>query len=132
MKLRTVILLMAIHLFSIYCFAETEKGLLPEVRLNNNEDENEKKAFSSEILITRSENKAIESLQAILKKQKGSKNEADLWYRLAELYMRRSKSGRFFDLHKDTPMMKLSSFPVPNEKGSEVIKRAIKIYSKLE
>ncbi len=132
MKLRTVILLMAIHLFSIYCFAETEKGLLPEVRLNNNEDDNEKKAFSSEIMITRSENKAIESLQLIIKKQKGSKNEADLWYRLAELYMRRSKSGRFFDLHKDTPMMKLSSFPVPNEKGSEAMKRAIKIYSKIE
>lgn len=132
MKLRTVVLLMAIHIFSLYCFAETEKGLLPEVRLNNNEDDNEKKAFSSEILITRSENKAIESLQAIIKKQKGSKAEPDLWYRLAELYMRRSKSGRFFDLHKETPMMKLSSFPVPNEKGSEAMKRAIKIYSKIE
>ncbi|QDK37329.1 tetratricopeptide repeat protein [Bdellovibrio sp. NC01] len=132
MKLRTVFLLLAIHLFSIYCFAETEKGLLPEVRLSGNEDDNERKALSSEIMITRSENKAIESLQAILKKQKGSKNEADLWYRLAELYMRRSKSGRFFDLHKDTPLMKLSSFPVPNEKGAEAIKRAIKIYNKIE
>lgn len=135
MKLRlgkTVVLLLAIHLFSMYCFAETEKGLLPEVRLGNNENDNEKKAFSSEIMITRSENKAIESLQKIIAKNKGSKNEADLWYRLAELYMRRSKSGRFFDLHKDTPMMKLSSFPVPNEKGAEAVKRAIKIYTKIE
>lgn len=132
MKLQTILLLLAIHLFSLYCFAETEKGLLPEVRLTNNEDDNDKKSFSSEIMITRSENKAIDSLQAVLKKQKGSVNEADLWYRLAELYMRRSKSGRFFDLHKDTPMMRLSSFPVRNEKGSEAIKRAIKIYSKIE
>ncbi|WP_415063418.1 tetratricopeptide repeat protein [Bdellovibrio sp.] len=133
--LRTVILLLAFHLFSIYCFAaeRNSKGLLPEVRLNNgSEVENDKKAFSSEIMITRSENKAIESLQAIIKKQKGSKDEADLWYRLAELYMRRSKSGRFFDLHKDTPLMKLSPFPVPNEKGADAIKRASKIYTKIE
>ncbi|WII72040.1 tetratricopeptide repeat protein [Bdellovibrio sp. 22V] len=131
--MRTVILLLAFHLFSMYCFAAEQKGLLPEVRLKNgNEEENERKAFSSEIMITRSENKAIESLQVIIKKKKGSREEADLWYRLAELYMRRSKSGRFFDLHQDTKLMKLSPFPVPNEKGSEAVKRAIKIYTKIE
>ncbi|MNK26233.1 Outer membrane protein assembly factor BamD [compost metagenome] len=133
--LRGTILLLVIHLFSIYCFAvdKNEKGLLPEVRIGTgSEAENERKAFSSEIMITRSENRAIESLQSILKKQKGSKEEADLWYRLAELYMRRSKSGRFFDLHQNTPLLKLSPFPVPNEKGLEAVKRAIKIYSKIE
>ncbi|MEN0057491.1 MAG: tetratricopeptide repeat protein [Bdellovibrio sp.] len=133
--IRTVIVLIAFHLFSMYCFAadKNAKGLLPEVRLNNgSEADNEKKAFSSEIMITRSENKAIESLQSIIKKKKGAKEEADLWYRLAELYMRRSKSGRFFDLHQDTPLLRLSPFPVPNEKGAEAIKRAIKIYTKIE
>lgn len=133
--IRALILLLALHLISFYSFAAEKdtKGLLPEVRMNtNNENENERKAFSSEIMITRSENKAIESLQTIIKKNKGGKNEADLWYRLAELYMRRSKSGRFFDLHKDTPLMKFSPFPVPNERGSEAIKRAIKIYTKIE
>ncbi|KYG64980.1 adventurous gliding motility protein U [Bdellovibrio bacteriovorus] len=133
--LRAVIILLAFHLFSIYCFAaeKNAKGLLPEVRLtNNNEDENEKRAFKSEVMITRSENKAIESLQQIIKKKKGSREEADLWYRLAELYMRRSKSGRFFDLHQDTPLLKLSPFPVANEKGAEAVKRAAKIYTKIE
>lgn len=132
--IRAVILLLAFHLLSLASFAaeRNTKGLLPEVRLNNSEDENERKAFSSEIMITRSENKAIESLQTILKKKKGSPEEADLWYRLAELYMRRSKSGRFFDLHQDTPLLKLSPFPVPNEKGSDAVKRAIKIYTKIE
>lgn len=132
---RTVIILLAIHLFSIFCFAadKNAKGLLPEVRMNSgSEMENEKKAFSSEIMITRSENKAIESLQTILKKKKGSPEEVDLWYRLAELYMRRSKSGRFFDLHQDTKLMKLSPFPVPNERGADAVKRAIKIYTKIE
>lgn len=133
--IRTVVLLLAFHLFSHYCFAadKNTKGLLPEVSMTQgSESDNEKKAFSSEIMITRSENRAIESLQVIIKKNKGAKNEADLWYRLAELYMRRSKSGRFFDLHQDTPLMKLSPFPVPNERGAEAIKRAIKIYTKIE
>ncbi|MGZ3768090.1 MAG: tetratricopeptide repeat protein [Bdellovibrio sp.] len=131
---RTVVLLLAIHLFSIYCFAaeKSSKGLLPEVRLNDNENENEKKSFSSEVMITRSENKAIESLQGVIKKKKGSKEEPDLWYRLGELYMRRSKSGRFFELHKDTPLLKLSPFPIPNKMGAEAVKRAIKIYGKIE
>ena len=132
--LRAVVLLLAFHLFSIAVFAQKKdtKGLLPEVRMNNSEQDNEKKALSSEVMITRSENRAIESLQAIIKRKKGAPEEADLWYRLAEMYMRRSKSGRFFDLHQDTPLLKLSPFPIPNEKGSEAVKRAVKIYTKIE
>jgi TolA-binding protein len=131
----TLISILMIGLIPGAAFAvdKNTKGLIPEVRIGNgSEAENEQKAFSSEIMITRSENKAIESLQGIIKKKKGAREEADLWYRLAELYMRRSKSGRFFDLHQNTPLTKLSPFPVPNEKGSEAITRAIKIYTKIE
>lgn len=132
--LRTIALLLAFHIFSPYCFAaeRSSKGLLPEVRLNNNEEDNDRKSFSSEVMITRSENKAIESLQTVIAKKKGSKDEADLWYRLAELYMRRSKSGRFFELNKENPLMRLSPFPIPNKMGAEAVKRAIKIYTKIE
>lgn len=111
------------------------KGLLPEVRIgeNGNEVENDKKALTSEIMITRSENKAIESLQTLIKQRKpGSAGLADLYYRLAELYMRRSKSGRFFDMNQNNPVVKMSSFPVPNERGIEAIKRAITVYSRIE
>ncbi len=132
MKSAMLKLTIIILIFPILTFAQSEKGLLPEIRMSDNENENQSKALKSEIMITRTENKAIESLQVILKKQKGSPNEADLWYRLGELYMRRSKSGRFFDLNKETPLMKPSTFPIPNEKGSESIKRAIKIYTKIE
>lgn len=112
--------------------AQNTKGLLPEVRMGNNESDNEKKALTSEIMITRSENQAIGSLQSIIKKSKGAANEADLWYRLAELYMRRSKSGRFFDLHQNSSLVKFSAFPIANEKGATAINRAIKIYDKIE
>jgi TolA-binding protein len=111
------------------------KGLLPEVRIGEggNETENDKKALTSEILITRSENKAIESLQKLIKSKKpGSPENADLLYRLAELYMRRSKSGRFFDMNANNPVLQKSSFPIPNEHGADAVKRAIAIYTRLE
>ncbi len=118
--------------FAPSVFADETKGLLPEVRMGSNEESNEHKALSSEIMITRSENKAIESLQNLIKKRKGASEEASLWYRLAEMYMRRSKSGRFFDIHKDTKLLRLSPFPVPNETGKEAVRRAGNIYSKIE
>ncbi len=97
MKRSTLISILMIGLMPGAAFAvdKNTKGLIPEVRIGTgSEAENEQKAFSSEIMITRSENKAIESLQGILKKKKGSREEADLWYRLAELYLRRPKAGR--------------------------------------
>ncbi|HEY8272402.1 MAG TPA: tetratricopeptide repeat protein, partial [Pseudobdellovibrionaceae bacterium] len=111
------------------------KGLLPEVRIgeNGSEAENDRKTLTSEILITRSENKAIDSLQKLIKgKKPGSPESADLLYRLAEMYMRRSKSGRFFDMNANTPAVKLSPFPVPNERGADAVKRAIGVYTKIE
>lgn len=109
------------------------KGLLREIHLDSkNEDVNEARAMGSEILITRSENKALEALQSMLKKKKGTSQEAELLYRLAELYMRRSKSGRFFDLQIKAQSKQLSLFPVPDEKGADWIKKAIQVYSRIE
>ncbi|MFP5518838.1 MAG: tetratricopeptide repeat protein [Bdellovibrionia bacterium] len=112
--------------------AKSQRGLVPELKLSNNESENDKKALLSEVVITRAENKAIESLNALIKKKKGTPEEADLWYRLAELYMKRSKSGRFFDLHKNTKLMQYSPFPVPNESGAASLRQAASVYFKIE
>ncbi len=113
-------------------FAAETKGLLPEVRMGNSESENERKSFNSEILITQAENKAIDTLLGLIKQRKGAPEEADLHYRLAELYMRRSKSGRFFDLNKNSKLLKLSPFPVPADGGAESIRKASAIYYKIE
>lgn len=110
------------------------KGLLPELEIKNaNESENQKKALASEILISKTENRAIEVLQNILKKKKGAPDEPDLWNRLAELYMRRSKSGRFFDLNRDDHKI-LSTVPAEIKEQSALIniKKAIEIYTKIE
>lgn len=115
-----------------------ERGLLPEIRRDDkSESENDRKTLQSEILITKAENQAIASLQSLLKKKAGTREEPDLLYRLAELYMRRSKTGRFFDLvfGQNGAGGKLalpSSFPVPKEKGSDSIKKAIEVYTSIE
>ncbi len=108
------------------------KGLLPEFRINSeNEDQNQEKAFQSEILITKAENKAIDSLTKIITKKKGSPDEPDLLFRLAELYMRRAKSGRFFDLNVSSGS-RLSRFGLPNQKTQEALRSAIIAYSRIQ
>jgi tetratricopeptide (TPR) repeat protein len=110
-----------------------KKGLLPELKIdNNNEDLNEKKQLTSELMINKAEDKALESLQKLLKRNKGTAQEPDLLYRLAELYMRKSKTGRFFDLHQDSKTLKLSSFPIPPQKGKDWIRKASQVYSDIE
>lgn len=132
-NLKTSLLLLS--LFSTtqaFSAQESTKGLLPEVKLNSdNEDKNQETAFKSEVLITKAENKAIESLTQILKKKKGAPDEADLNYRLAEMYMRRAKSGRFFDL-SDKSDSKLNKLGMINQKSIESLKSAISIYNKIE
>ena len=104
----------------------TTKGIISDFKKEDN-------TLQSELLITKTEQKAIETLQKILTKKKGTSEEPDLLYRLAELYVRKSKSGRFFDLQlKEGKLNSLTSFPVPLAKGSDSLKKAISIYNDLE
>lgn len=85
-------------------FAEkktTPKGVMNELQLNKKtEAENLKTAAEVETLISKSEEKAIGQLEVLLKKYKGTSQEPDLLFRLAELYARRAKTGRFVDLYR--------------------------------
>lgn len=85
-------------------FAEKKpapKGVMNELQLNKKtEAENLKTAAEVETLISKSEEKAINQLEVLLKKYKGTSQEPDLLFRLAELYARRAKTGRFVDLYR--------------------------------
>lgn len=134
--MKNLILIAFIIAFNInnvaHATQEQTKGLLPEVRLNStNEDQNQDKAFQSEVLITKSENKAIDALIRIINKKKGSADEPDLLFRLAELYMRRAKSGRFFDLSV-TSESRLTRIGVPTQKTQEALKNAIAVYNRIQ
>jgi tetratricopeptide (TPR) repeat protein len=110
---------------------EEVKGLLPEISsTNESADEIDKKSMASELLISRSEEKATETLLKIIKKNKGAPHEPELHNRLAELHMRRSKSGRFFDLNRENASAQkaLQLFPVPLKSGKEYVKKAIQVY----
>ena len=134
MKFSKAILATLISLCSLtgWSAQENTKGLLPEVKLNSaNEDVNQKTAFTSEVLISKSELKAIESLKKIIAKKKGAVDESDLYYRLAELYMRRAKSGRFFDLNLEA-QKKLFNLGLPSQQARQYLKESITIYDLLE
>lgn len=108
-----------------------DKGLLPEIQLNqNSEDTNQEKSFKSEVLITKTENMAIEKLKKIIKKNVNSPEEADLLYRLSELYMRRAKSGRFFDLDAQF-VNRLNRQGLSSQKAQESLRQAIQIYTQI-
>lgn len=131
MKITLLLTTFVVPLLSVAA-PEIRKGLLPEVQLNSkNEDENTETAFKSEVLITKAENNAIESLKKIITKQEKAPHAADLYLRLAELYMRRAKSGRFFDLN-DNAKGKLNLYGVPTLKATESLNAAIEVYNKIE
>lgn len=110
-----------------------DRGLLPDLRMNSqNETENEKRGLQTELLITSAETKAIASLQNIIKRKKGSDEEPDLQHRLAEMYMRRARTGRFMDLNRNSKTLQLSSFPLPPEKGLDWIRKASETYGDIE
>ncbi|MBC7457303.1 MAG: tetratricopeptide repeat protein, partial [Bdellovibrionaceae bacterium] len=125
-KICLSLVVLATSMTSLASKTKDAKGLLPEVNLNSeSEDKNQDMAYKSEMLITKSENKAIESLQKIIQKKKGTTAEADLLYRLAELYMRRAKSGRFFDLNGEQKKAAVS------QSATVSLNAAVKIYDSI-
>ncbi len=133
MKTKAWIPILLSGLLTLPAFAAQKngKGLLPEVRLDStNEDKNTEKALQSELLITKAEDKAIESINRIILKKKGTPEEADLLFRLAELHMRRAKSGRFFDLNQK--VLKSEKQLPPQKNAIESLNSAIVIYNQLE
>ncbi|MGE0633169.1 MAG: tetratricopeptide repeat protein [Pseudobdellovibrionaceae bacterium] len=112
---------------------KVEKGLLGEIHPHASSAETDTAATTGEILVAESEQKAIQSLQSIIKRKKGSREEPSLYYRLAELYMRRAKSGRFFDLNRDNK--NVVSFAAPwlkSQSAKPHLETAIGIYEKIQ
>lgn len=70
--------------------------------VEGDEKGNDVKSLKAELMVLRAEKQAISQAQLLLKKHKGTEVEPDLQFRLAELYMRRSKSDRFFEVHRES------------------------------
>lgn len=89
--------------------------------------------IASEALVSLSEQKAIDALERILARKKGSPEEPDLWERLSELYLKQAKSIRFFALNKTGAKTMSLLPPVIKEKASlRPLKKAVEAFHNIQ
>ncbi len=111
-----------------------EKSIEEELRFKaGDETGNEVKALKTELMVMRSEKKALEQLERLKRRYKGTRMEAEILFRLGEIYMRRARTERFFEVHKDSSQV-ANFAPAMVRDASEVkqIRKAIAIYLDLE
>ena len=94
-------------IFGLYKNARAEDKAQPSVLEGlkftpGDEEGNEKKALRAELLVSATEQRAIAQIQKLIKKYKNTQLEPDLDFRLAEMYMRKSKTDRFFEVHRES------------------------------
>lgn len=97
------------------------------------ESGNEIKALKTELLVMRSEKQALAQLEKLRVRYKGTRMEAEILFRLGEIYMRRARTERFFEIHRDSNQV-VRFAPDMVKQASEVtqIRKAIGIYLGLE
>ena len=83
-------------------------GSVPENPLNSLQmkpgqyKSNQIRSLKAELLIKYSERRAIQQIKRLIAKYRGTALEPELDFRLAELYVRRSKADQFFEMHRDS------------------------------
>ena len=111
-----------------------DSGVESELKLKaGDEPGNEVKELKTEVLVMHSERRAMAEAQRLAKKYKGKRMEPEILFRLAELYMRRARTERFFEIHKNSN--EVATFaPTLVKEASEAteIKKAIAIYQDMQ
>src|SRR6185369_11154494 len=97
MKGQTSVLFLGIVLFSLVASSKEvlkkDLGVEDELKFSAGDEQgNEMKALKAELLINRTDERALSQLKKLLHKYKGSALEPSLQFRLAELYMRKAKT----------------------------------------
>ncbi len=124
-------------------FDEDTDKLNKKLRVVNEKGEmDDYKATLTEVLITKNENQAMQQLNKLIGKYKGSPLEPGLLYRKAELYVRQAKSARFFEYNKlevearqpASAQSLLSMIPktIKSETSQGKLKQAVNIYEEIE
>lgn len=137
MSHRRLALLCALTFFVIVrAHAEDSKaGVLDSLKFApGDEAGNEKKAIKAELLVSATEQKAIDQVQKLIRKYKGTPLEPDLQFRLAEMYMRKSKSDRFFEIHRESgdPTVKLLPRLVSKASSRTSLTQAVEVYQYIQ
>jgi cellulose synthase operon protein C len=101
--------------------------------VEGDEKSNDMRAVKTELMISRTEAKAIEQIKRLLQKYRGSMMEPDLKFRLAELYMRRAKSARFFELNRQSEtVIKIAPKVIANVSSRGQITNAVGEYESIQ
>ncbi len=110
-----------------------DSGVERELRYKEGDESgNEVKALKTELLVIKSEKKALDQLLKLLKKHTGTRMESELLFRLAELYMRRARSERFFEVHRNSEkIMTFAPRLVKEASEASEIKKAISHYDRI-
>lgn len=101
--LRRYILISCVFLLLSPFLWAGEKNFRDKISITTeNQDLNEMRALKLEMMVSSSEKKALKQLNYLITKYKGTAMEPGLWFRKAELYMRRAKTDRFFSIHRES------------------------------
>lgn len=111
-----------------------EKSVLDNLKfVQGDEEGNEKKAIRAEMLVSATEQKAIAQVQKLIKKYRNTQLEPDLQFRLAEMYMRKSKTDRFFELHRESSTNIKISPRLATKSGSKAsLTQAVETYQYIQ
>jgi TolA-binding protein len=133
-------LIVATGLLASLPFAEASKrkqtgdsGVERELRFKEGDESgNEVKALKTELMVIKSEKKALDQLLRLLTKHTGTRMESELLFRLGELYMRRARSERFFEMHRNSEkIMTFAPLLVKEASESAEIRKAIAHYDRI-
>lgn len=107
---------------------------LSELKLvEGDEKGNEIKSLKAELLVSKAEQQAIDQAQKLLKKHKGTVLEPELQFRLAELYMRKSKTDRFFEVHRQSDtVVHLAPRMVKEASSRSSVQKAVDTYAMIQ
>ncbi|MCB0413349.1 MAG: tetratricopeptide repeat protein [Bdellovibrionales bacterium] len=129
----TAALMSTVLLLSFPIMAKEKEDVLQNLKYSNDEQANQQKAIQTELLVNKAEQQAVQQIQKLLRKYKGTPLEVDMMFRLAELYMRRAKSALFFEVNKQDGVA--ASF-IPKKLKSKsskgYVSKAIGIYDSIE
>jgi TolA-binding protein len=132
---RSAALILGLSIIGLSASADDKNapGVLDNLKfVQGDETGNEKKAMKAELLVAATEQKAIVQVTKLIKKYKGTPLEPDLQFRLAEMYMRRSKTDRFFEFRREDSGVKLSP-RLAKQTGSRVsLTDAVEVYQYIQ
>ncbi len=91
------------------------------------------RALKAELMIQKSEKEALNQVNKLIRRYRGTGLEAGLWFRKAELFVRRAKSERFYEIHRESEtIVNLVPKRVKRASSKKYLIKAIETYDSIQ